>query len=438
MSDDTAGTERNGGADGESRTTRRWRGLGGATLAAGAVGLFARQPALLVASAVGVALLAYARVVDAPPATLRLTREVSEPDPAAGDRVSVTVRVENTGQRPIVGLRVADGVPPGWSVVDGAATHGTALWPGSTTTVEYAVTVGAGSGEFDPATVVLRDPAGVVERRTTVEAANGDAASPATPAGDVPSLPAPLTRSSGREGVDASGEGMAFRAVREYRHGDPLSRIDWRRRARTGDLATVEFRAERRLTVVLVVDARPAARLAPDPGAPTAVQRSTEAAERLYASLTAAGHRVGVATVGPSRRWLGPGRGDAHRRRTHERLSASVTAARGDDGPEGTGDGETDHGEWLRRRLPERATLVLLTPACDDRIVGLARRLDAGGSPTAVVSPDPTTGGTAGRRLARIERRHRLRELRAGGLPVLDWAPGTDVTTAMARAGWLS
>jgi uncharacterized repeat protein (TIGR01451 family) len=436
MSDDTAGPA--AGADGESRYTRRWRGLGGATLAAGAVGLFARRPGLLLASAVGIALFAYARTVDAPPATLRLSRDVSDPDPAAGDRVTVTVRIENTGRRPIPGLRVADGVPPGWTVVDGAATHATALWPGSATTFEYAVTVGAGQGEFDPATVLLRDPAGVVERRTTVEAANdGRSTLPAT-AADAPSLPAPVTRLGGREAVDASGEGVAFRAIREYRRGDPLSRIDWRRRARTGELATVEFQAERRLTVVLVVDARPAARLAPDPAAPTAVQRSAEAAERLYASLTGADHRVGIATLGPTRAWLAPGRGDAHRRQAHDRLSASVTAARSDGGAnEGGGEG-ADHGGWLRQRLPERATVVLLTPACDEGVAGLARRLDAGGHPTAVVSPDPTTGGTAGRRLARIERRHRLRGLRAAGLPVLDWAPETDVTTAMAEAGWLS
>ena len=445
MSDDTIAVSTE--SDDESRRTRRWRGLGGATLVAGAVGLFARQPALLLASAVGVALLAYARTVDAPPATLRIERDVSDPDPAPGDRVSVTVRIENTGRFPIPGLRVADGVPPGWTVVDGAATHATALWPGSAATFEYAVTVGAGQGEFDPVTVLLRDPAGVAERRTTVEAADDGASTPVRATADAPSLPAPVARLGGREAVDASGEGVAFRAIREYRHGDPLSRLDWRRRARTGDLATVEFRAERRLTVVLVVDARPAARLAPDSDAPTAIQRSAEAADRLYAPLTEAGHRVGVATLGPSRAWLAPGRGDAHRRQAHDRLSASVTAARGDCGAgEGgtSGDGgpdasgRADHGEWLRGRLPERATVVLLTPACDDGVAGLARRLDTGGHPTAVVSPDPATGGTAGRRLARIERRHRLRGLRAADIPVLDWAPETDVTAAMAEAGWLS
>lgn len=438
-SDGSGGAASGEVGDGESRHTNRWRGLGGATLVVGALGLFARQPALLLASAVGVALLAYARTTDAPPATLSVTRTVSDPDPAAGESVTVTVRVENTGSRPIFGLRIADGVPPGWTVTDGAATHGTALWPGTATTFGYTVEVGAGSREFDPTTVILRDPVGVVERKTTVEIAGGFTSTPAATAADAPALPTAITRLVGRETVDASGEGLAFRAVREYRHGDPLSRIDWRRRARTGDLATVEFRAERRLTVVLVVDARPAAALAPDRDAPTAVQRSAGAAERLYAALTGAGHRVGIATLGPSRTWLAPDRGDAHQRRVHDRL-AETTATRGDGGDTdgGASDSGTDDDAWLRDRLPERATVVLFTPACDDASAGLARRRDASGHPTAVVSPDPTASDTAGRRLARIERCQRLRELRASGLAVLDWTPEITVETAMARGGWLS
>jgi len=415
---------------GESRPTNRWRGLVGATLVAGALGLVGRRPALLLASAVGVVLLAYARTTAAPPATVAVAHTVSEADPAAGERVAVTVRLTNTGERPLFGLRIADGVPPGWTVVEGAPTHGTALWPGATTTFGYTVEVGAGARGLDPATVLLRDPVGVVEREVTVADDDGFEPTPVTAADDEPALPTAITRLLGRKAVDASGEGVAFRSVREYRRGDPPSRIDWRRRARTGALATVEYRAERRLTVVLVVDARRAAALAPEPTAPTAIQRSCSAVERLYATVTDAGHRVGVATLGPARMWIPPGRGDAHRRRVHEQLPDAVSAT-----PD---DGDADDGAWLRQRVPERATVVLCTPACDDAVADLARRLEASGRPTAVVSPDPTAADTAGRRLARLERRQRLQRLRAGGVPVLDWEPGFELPTALARAGWLS
>lgn len=417
-------------AGGESRPTGRWRGLVGATLAVGGLGLFTRTSALLLASAVGVALLAYAHSIDAPSATLAVSRSVSDPDPATGERVTVTVRVENVGGRPIPGLRIADGVPAGWTVVDGAATHGTALWPGATATFTYTVAVGAGQRTFDPTTVICRDAVGVVERRTTVACEDGFDSTPPASAGDVPTLPTGLALLAGREAVDASGEGVAFRALREYRRGDPPSRIDWRRRARTGDLATVEFQAERRLTVVFVVDARAAAALAPSAADATAVQRSLDAVERLYAAVTDEGHRAGVAALGPTRAWVPPGRGEVHRRRVHEQLSAAVTATHRDGGGEDAG--------WVRTRLPERATVVCCTPLCDDAGADLARRLDASGYPTAVVSPDPTTTGTAGRQLARLERARRCNGLRAEGVPVLDWQPDVDVATALARGGWLS
>ncbi|MFD1586110.1 DUF58 domain-containing protein [Halorientalis brevis] len=411
--------------------TDRWRGIGAATLLASAFALMTRTPALLFVSAAGVSLLAYVRVVSPPPISLSVSRTVSEDDPEQGDDVTVTLTIQNVGERTVPELRFVDGVPPTLRVVDGAASVGTALRPGAATTLRYEVEAGHGRQEFRPATAIGRDVTGVVERRVQVAVTGDDAVGrhPSVSEGNVPSLPTTAARYAGQHTTDRAGPGLTFRSVREYNRGDSVSRIDWRRRARTGELATIEFHEERSLEVVLVVDTRSAAALAPTPNEKTAIERAQAAAAPLFGGLLGEGHRVGIATLGPERAWLAPGRGAAHEHRARELLSARPPALSADGG-------EPEPGAWLRDRLPPHATVVLLMPACDDGVVDLIRRLDATGTTVTVLSPDPTATESAGQQLARLERRVRLRRLRAAGIPVVDWDPSEDLRRTLATARW--
>jgi len=419
---------------GTVRPTGRWRGLAGAALLAGGVGLFARAPALLSVSALGVALVAYARAVGPPAAaSIAVSRSIGEQRPDPGDEVRVTLHVTNTGSRTIPAVEVADGVPAGLSVASDSPALGAALPPGGTATAAYTVEARRGTHEFEPATVVTRDVVGVVERRAEV-AADADSAvdtrSVAPQSRTTPQLPPTAARRAGTRTVDADGGGVAFRGVREYRRGDPLARVDWRRLARTGELATVEYQADRRATVVLAVDARRAAAIAPGPGEPTARRRAAEGADALYASLSAAGYRVGVAAFGGGGgpEWLPPGSGPTHDRRVGDCLRGIA------DGPEPAAD-PPDWRAWLRERVPAGAVVVALTPACDDAATDalLALRERAR---VRVVAPDPTARDTAGHRLAAVERSRRLDDLAARGVPVADWPADVPLGDALADAGW--
>ena len=422
-------------ADAESgavRPTGRWRGLAGAALLPGVLGLFSRAPALLSVSALGVALVAYARGVEPPAASpVAVSRTVSDRRPDPGDEVTVTLRVANTGSRTIPAVEVADGVPDGLTVAADDPTVGAALSPGSTATTTYTVAARRGTHEFEPATVVTRDVVGVVERRAAV----ADPDSPAVETRSVasasrrgPQLPAAVTRRAGTRAVDESGGGVTVRGVREYRRGDPLARVDWRRLARTGELATVEYQADRRATVVLAVDARPAAAVAPGAGEPTARRRAAEGADALYASLSAAGYRVGVAVFGDGAEWLPPGSGAAHDRRVGDCLDGVP------DGPTEASDSR-DWRAWLRERVPAGAVVVALTPATDDAAVDALLALRERARVRAV-APDPTAQDTAGHRLAALERSRRLDDLAARGVRVADWPAGVPLREALAAAGW--
>lgn len=411
------------------RETGRWRGIVAVALFAAAVGTVVGRPSLVLAGTVGVAFAAYAKGDRAPDPDVSVERSLSTRSPGPGEPVRVTLEVTNEGGRTLPDLRVVDGVPPGLEVVDGSPRLATALRPGRSASLSYAVEATRGDHTFDPVTVLSRGYAGSHERERPVAAADELACAPRLPEGPPVPLQDQTTRLTGRVTTDVPGPGVEFHSVREYRPGDPLSRVAWHRVAGGEDLATVSFRQERAATVVLVVDAREAAYVAP-PGGPAAAHRSVEAAAEAFTALLSSGDRVGLAAYGPREAWLPPGAGGRHRARARELLGTDP--AFGPEPPEEPFLASIER-RRLRRRLPGDAQVVLFSAVTDDAIGRLARRVHATGHPVTVVSPDPTDRSTPGRRLAAVERERRLSDLRGAGIRVVDWGD-EPLATALDRA----
>ena len=427
----TAGTD--DGAANESRPTGRWRGVSAVALVCVGVGALSGRPAVALAGVVGVGFAAYARLRALPPGPVTVERSVATTRPAPGEEVVVTVTVRNEGDRPLADVRLVDGAPAALSVADGSPRHGTALRADEATTFSYTLAARRGVHEFGPTLVVGRDLAGSTERTWRVSA-------PATPTLTcVPPLrtlagPVPLRERAsayvGQVETPRGGEGVEFAATREYRPGDAPSRIDWNRRARTGELTTVEYREERAATVLCLVDARREAYVSPAPRDQHAVDRSVDAAGGLFATLAAAGDRAGVAALSPAPCWLAPGAGADHRTAARELLATSPALS----------PLPTDRRTNLRRardrfrgRLATGTQVVFLTPLVDDDASRFARQLDADGYPVTVVSPDPTSGRSPGTLLARVARALRVADLRTAGVPVVDWPADDAVDVALAR-----
>jgi uncharacterized repeat protein (TIGR01451 family) len=397
--------------------TNRWVGVAGFALLLGGVGMVVRVPGLLVAAALPVAYAAYARVADAPRPDLVAERTVDGDAPEPGDRVRVSVTVRNAGSRPLTDVRLVDGVPPGLSATT-PARLGTALRPGGVATFGYEVVARRGDHEWGAVTAAVRDASGASERRVEMPCSTTLRCVPRLDAtADLP-LRGLTTQLSGRVATNVAGTGVEFYAIREYRRGDPRNRIDWNRRARTGELSTLQFREERAATVCLLVDARERAYVAPSDEDPSAVERSLDAAGAAFSALLDNGDRVGIAGLGVGECYLAPSTGDAHRARARELLATHPTFA---PTPANAPRFPDIDEHYLHARLPGDAQVVFLSPVADGYPVRLARRLDALGHAVTVVSPDPTGDGTAGRTLARIERRIRLSRLRTAGIRVIDW-----------------
>ncbi|MEF8775833.1 MAG: DUF58 domain-containing protein [Haloarculaceae archaeon] len=411
--------------------TEHWRGAGSVGLALLGVAVLAEAPTVLLVAAVFVGYAGYAWLLTPPTPDLGVERALEPTDPVPGEAVRVTVTVRNEGDSLLPDCRLVDRVPDRLAVVGGSARHATALAPGETATFEYDVLAVAGSHEFRDCAVAVRDASGQRERTATVGGEGTTLTCDPAPVTESVPLHPGASNVVGRVSSDVGGSGTGFHAVREYRRGDPLDRIDWNRKARTGDLGTLEFEEEHAATVIVVVDRRPAAALAPGPEARSAVDRSLGGAGQLLDTLLADGDRVGLATVGLDCDYVPPGTGPAQRARMREFLRREETTPV----PEaGYSFNPARYRRRLERRLPGDAQVALFSPVCDEPPVTLARWLQARGHGVTVFSPDPTGRDTVGGVLAGIERALDLSSLRAAGIRVVDWSPTEALGTAVERA----
>lgn len=396
------------------RPTGRWRGVVALSLFAGAVGLLSARSGALLLATIGIGFAVYPRLVSSPPEPeLAVERTISPESPADTDRVDVSVTVRNEGEQWIPDLRVVDGVPSLLPVVDGTPRRATALAPGDETTIQYAVEARAGKHRFESTTVLCRDPSGAFERRTTVsEPTVVDCGAPVSSA----ALRDLTRRRPGEILTDDGGSGIEFHCTREYRRGDPMNRIDWRRFARTGELATIEFREERAGAIVLCVD------VGPDPAneatrgswTPHAVARSVLSADRIAEALVDADHEVGLATLGPKSCWLSPGVGRGHLARIRHRLDTSPAFVAAPVG--GAGDANAANGARAAEDAAEADTSIQW-PGLND-VLGHDDPAESGGSTPALSDggelPTRQGGGDGGgprsngRRRQTTELRERL------------------------------
>ncbi|APX97241.1 DUF58 domain-containing protein [Natronorubrum daqingense] len=400
------------------RETRHWHGVSAVALLGIVVGFAYEQPSVLLLAAVGLGFAAYAHLETVPDLEVSVERIVSEHRPEPGDAVEVTISVRNDGADSLRDVRIVDGVPPALAVDSGTPRRATSLSPGESVSWTYDVTARRGSHEFEPTQVLVRNVNGSVESEIAVAAETTLISLPSmTPLNGSPLGHRRGAHRAGSVATADPGPGLEFHSVREYRSGDPPSRVDWNRYARTQSLSTVSYRAERSRTDVIAIDARRDAYVSPDAStADSAVDRSVEAAATLFATLEDAGHDVGLTAIAPDPGWLAPGTGGDHLERarlllgTHDSLSPTP--------PES----DAHSLEQFERLSPERTHVTLFTPLCDDEIVAALRTLRSRGVSVTVLAIDPAVADDPAGSVARLERLERIRTLRSIGVRVVDWA----------------
>jgi len=360
--------------------TDRWAVAVGIGVLAVGVGLVTQNRAVLAAAVVPLAFAAYGRLSTPPRPALTARRSFDPVAPAVGDRVEVTVTVRNRGAT-LRDCRLADGAPDGFAVVEGAAATATTLRAGAETSFSYVVRARRGDHGFGPLRAAAVSGAGS-EAVTTELAAESRLRCRATGDGDTVGAP---SASAGDAATDRGG-GVEFHAVREYRREDPLSRVDWRRFARTGELSTVEFREDRAATVAIVVDATAPTFRRATPDAPAAVEYALFAAEGAFEALLERDARVALAFHPDAPAALGPATGVDHRTRGRRAFDAYGPGAVRDPAEVPVALGAA--GDPARREPA--------TDTADTAAHGTRRATDAGESDGAAPRARPDGGGPFG------------------------------------------
>lgn len=410
------------------RRTARWNLVLAVGVTAIAVGVLLEEPVLLLLAVPSFVFAAYSHASPVVPQTVAVEREVAPSDPDHGEHVTVSVSVQNVGDRYLPDVRLVDGVPAALPVRDGPARHAAALAPGAKTQFTYTVIAKRGIHRFDQCTAVLGNTSGTatvgmevgpetrIACRSRVRTLPFPPAAPAFPGGSSP---------------EAGASGITFDRLREYRRSDSFQRIDWNRYARHGELSTVVSHEQRSPRLVLCLDARPCAYRSAGPNEPGAVSYERAAARELLAATRNTPVAVGLGVCAAELRWIEPGPGD----RTRSVVSTSLERPSflPVEPPEGIHRTRTDDQSMhvLRQRIQRGTWVVLLTPLLDEDPLETARELRTAGHPVTVVSPDVTAAESTGTRVAALDRANRIDRLRRAGIHVVDWVPGDPLEEAI-------
>ncbi|MFC7072114.1 DUF58 domain-containing protein [Halovenus rubra] len=417
-----------------SHSTGRWKVVGGGAILAAGVSILARVPALLLVCVMAVGMLTVRQLSSVPNPEVTVSRSLSPVDPDPGETVTVETTIKNVGERSLPDCRFIAGVPDELRVSNGTPRLATRLAPGEECTFSYDIKAEGGTHKFEDIYLILSDAVGATEHEYKLGVHQRlDCRRNPSPL-QVPVLRSVTTPYAGRLSTEQPGEGLEFFAVREYRTGDPLKRIDWNQYASSKQLATLQFRTERSASVVILVDVRKDAYVRTDPEDNHVVERGIEAAGRALVTLLDEDHQVGLATLGPPF-WLAPSDGTNHRNRALDALSCNPVFS--------STPPDEEYPTRLRtlellQRLTEPTQVIICTPLVDDRVELPLQMLESDGHEVTVLSPNPAEMDTRGGIVATLERQQRVSRIHGYGIPVIDWDTDTPLETTVAQTmhGW--
>lgn len=392
-------------------------------------GVVLGMPALVVAALIPLGYTAYGSITRVQPVDelLEFERTIDPATAPPGEKSSVTLTVENTGERSITDLRIADGVPNELAVIEGTSQLGTTLRPGETASVQYTIRLRHGSFRFDPVTVRVRSISATTAYTTRCETGGAQEVSSSIVIEEWPRSHRPTAVGDRTTGADA-GRGIAFHKTREYQPGDPISRIDWRRYAKDGQLTTVEFAEAGKPDWILLIDARTHNDIAPAATEATGTERAVHCAAVAHKVLQSGDIKVGGLILdGDQPTTVTPGTGRDTKIRMQTLLDQAGSATAGDSSVSAINQAI----QQLETTLSGTPRTLVFTPALDRQAVETVEMLCRLGWTVDVIIPDVIGTGSPTRQVTAAKRHLFLAEMQAVGANTRVWFANEPPTSVL-------
>jgi uncharacterized protein (DUF58 family) len=284
-----------------------------------------------------------------------------------------------------------------------------------------------GHYRIGPATLTVRDPFGLFERRVTSGGSAEIIVYPRTLAlPGAPLLGMSAYRLRDLRTAPAAGEAVEFHGVRPYQHGDDLRHIHWKSTAHTGQLIIKQFERRSSASATIFLDLDAGAHRGH--GADSSLEPAVEMAASLAEHVVRSGGAVRLVANGAQ-----PTRLEMDRGYRHLLDMMDVFAVARADG--GRPIGRVLHEE--ARAVPAGSTMFLVTPSADLGLLRHLTMLRARGVDLVVVLLLAHTFGDSGSPSAETYDRL-LAPLLASGITVYPIRRGDDLTSVTKTARlWL-
>ncbi len=365
-------------------------------------------------------------------------RRAPVPSCGEGERVTVTLTVENQGRLPKMFLRVADTLPASLQAVGEAAPLILHLGAGESTAVSYTLEAEKrGAYTLGPTLVSSTDPLGFYPHVQTIPSSAEMLVYPVVLA--LRQMAATGGGTWGQREQDstvARGGGLDFHGVRDYQPGDELRRVHWRTTARTGKLAVMEYTQGAASNILVALDLQASAYADTGTGRESALEYAIKMTAAACDYLLRQGHTLQIVLPALPPPALG---GLLTIRDSAEMPILLETLARAE------AISEEPLADALLRALPRvssGATLFYITPNAGDDALALAlAQYIARGAQTFGCALDRASFAAAPRRQAGKRERASMETLdktlpAAGGFPVLWVKKGEDLVQAMEGGGY--
>ena len=364
---------------------------------------------------------------------IEIEREITKEAPIPGEKIQINLKITNNGQKTFTDLRIIDQVPEQLKVTRKSPRAAITLQPGKQKTINYQLTAKRGKHVFQKTKIETRKGKTAITQE--IQPGGDDQIECKTDIKDIP-LRDKTIEQTGDITTSKAGNGLEFHSLREYKPTDPPSRVEWEHLAKTGKLATKNFREEKAGNIVIVLDAQRASDIKPEPGHPTGVDLSAYAAARIYKNLIKSRQKPGLIALGISNDqidfttdsaiipYIEPGRTRQKRRKTQEILKEAQKTHKIN---------EKDIKSKLYKILPPNSQIIFLTPLLEDSIVDSIKTLEQHGHPSTVITPNITYKNDTASRIENIKREIRINKLRST-TPVIDWNPDQKMDLQLNKA----